>query len=375
VTGKYPQMIVAAVAAVGLVQAVDDFAEIWLREFQARHPVRQAVAAVKPTAATRAPAAAPEVAAAPVPEPATPAAAPAASAIVAELPAGDIGRGERVIAKCKMCHSFGKHDGHRVGPNLYGMVGAPIGAAPGYTYSAPMGALEGTWSAAALDAFLLKPAEFVPGTKMPFAGMADPQERADLIAFLASLADPRPVEDAVAAAPAETPAPEPAPVAEPEAATAAATAPEPEPEPEPQPEPEHRTAAAPPADLATRLHDADPERGRAVAKACAVCHGLSPADGHRIGPNLSGIVNRDIGGAEGFDYSITLRSLEGAWLIEWLDQYLADPQTFAPGTRMEFAGVTDAALRADLLSYLHSISPAAPPLPVGVLRPIDGAGP
>jgi cytochrome c len=146
--------------------------------------------------------------------------APAATPLPVLLAQADVAKGESVSKKCGACHSFEKGGPNKVGPDLWGVVDREIAHAPGFGYSAGMQAFaekEKTWTYAHLDAFLANPRGVVEGTAMSFAGVKNDQERADLVAYLRTLADSPvplpPVEEAAAsteAAPAattETPAP------------------------------------------------------------------------------------------------------------------------------------------------------------------------
>ncbi len=87
-----------------------------------------------------------------------------------------------------MCHTAQNGAGHAAGPNLFGVVGRGIAAAPGYDYSDGMRVRAAAyWDAAALDRFLARPQAFLPGTRMLFPGLADARARSELIAFLAAL--------------------------------------------------------------------------------------------------------------------------------------------------------------------------------------------
>ncbi len=100
-------------------------------------------------------------------------------------PAGDAKRGETLYAACAACHTLDPGQ-NQLGPHLKGIVGRKSAAVDDYTYSGPMKRAEVTWTAETLDAFLTDPQAVVAGTKMPFAGMPDAKDRADLIAYLAS---------------------------------------------------------------------------------------------------------------------------------------------------------------------------------------------
>ena len=130
-----------------------------------------------------------------------PAAKPEADQPITQLLASaDVGKGESAAKKCAACHTFGKGEPNRVGPNLYGVVGRPKGTEGGFAYSDAMKKKGGNWSFEDLNEFLHAPSKFVPGTKMSFAGDSKTEDRINLIAFLRSNAD----------APAAIPAPKPA---------------------------------------------------------------------------------------------------------------------------------------------------------------------
>ena len=103
-------------------------------------------------------------------------------------------RGETVAKQCMSCHTFQKGGPNGIGPNLYGIIGRPRASVPGFNYSDGMKAKGGEWTIDDLNKFLTKPQEFIPGTKMTFAGLPRGNQRADLIAYLNSLADnPKPL--------------------------------------------------------------------------------------------------------------------------------------------------------------------------------------
>lgn len=119
---------------------------------------------------------------------------PAAPAVPEEpieklLAAATIEKGDAASKKCMACHTFAKGEPNRVGPNLYGVVGRDRGAVQGFNYSAGMKAKPGKWTVEDLNAFLLNPKGFIPGTSMGFAGVPRGTERADLITFLNSKSD------------------------------------------------------------------------------------------------------------------------------------------------------------------------------------------
>jgi cytochrome c len=117
------------------------------------------------------------------------AAAPKEEPIEKLLPTASVQKGEASAKKCQACHTFAKGDPNRVGPNLWGIVGDHKGEGRGFNFSAGMKAKGGTWTDDDLNQFLTNPKGFVPGTAMGFAGIPKESERADVIAYLHTLAD------------------------------------------------------------------------------------------------------------------------------------------------------------------------------------------
>lgn len=104
------------------------------------------------------------------------------------------GAGEKVFKKCAACHTPGKGQGHRVGPNLWEVVGRAKGKTAGFAYSGAMAAAGGEWTYEDLNKFLAKPKDFAPGNKMTFVGLAKAAERAEVIAYLRTLSEsPKPL--------------------------------------------------------------------------------------------------------------------------------------------------------------------------------------
>lgn len=143
-------------------------------------PAPAAAASAAPAAE---PAPAPAAEAAPA---ATPAAAPAAAGgatvVLAGL-TGDATAGQRVFMQCRTCHAI-EAGVNRVGPSMHGIVGRQAGTMPGYTYSAANKNSGKTWDEATLFAYLENPRAYIPGTKMSFVGLRNPQQRVDVIAYL-----------------------------------------------------------------------------------------------------------------------------------------------------------------------------------------------
>ncbi len=102
------------------------------------------------------------------------------------LASADAAAGEKVFSKCKACHKLDGSDG--TGPHLNGVVGRAKAASAGFGYSDGLMAMASdVWSPENLEAFLLNPKAYVPGTKMSFAGLPKVEDRANLIAYLATV--------------------------------------------------------------------------------------------------------------------------------------------------------------------------------------------
>ena len=98
-------------------------------------------------------------------------------------------KGQNIVKKCAACHTFNKGGANKIGPNLYGVLGRALGAAGGFAFSQALKAKGGDWDYQSLNLFLAKPKNFIKGTKMSFAGIKKPQQRADLIVYLRTLSD------------------------------------------------------------------------------------------------------------------------------------------------------------------------------------------
>ncbi len=290
------------------------------------HPRRLEVSAIKidiPTAATTS--------------------APVAAAdppVALELASADPAAGEALTKQqgCVACHSFNEGGKAGIGPNLYGVVGGPHAHMVGYEYSTALKSKAGPWTYDELYDWLKQPSAYAPGTKMSYAGLADPKKRADIIDYLHTLSH----------SPEALPPPPAAAAATPASATAPA-------------------GAAPPGvePIADRLEAADPKAGQAdtMKLGCIACHTFTDGGRAGLGPNLYGVVGGPHAHMVGFEYSAALKAHQGPWTYEELDKWLTKPAAYAPGTKMSFAGIPDPKMRADVIDYLHTLAANPEPLP------------
>ena len=130
--------------------------------------------------------------------------------IEAYLAKADPAKGADVFKKCAACHNADKGGANQLGPNLWGVLGEPVGQGRGFAFSDGLAKKGGTWNWDNLAQWLTSPKAFAPGTKMTFAGLGNPQDRANVIAFLNQHSDsPKPLPAAPAEAatkPGEPPA-------------------------------------------------------------------------------------------------------------------------------------------------------------------------
>jgi cytochrome c len=105
----------------------------------------------------------------------------------------------------------------------------------------------------------------------------------------------------------------------------------------------------------------DPARGEKLYEDCVACHPIERSGVHGIGPTLYGILDRKAGEIADYRYSRALRHSGITWTAEALDTFIADPQASVPANRMPYAGMPDAADRADLIAYLQKVSKSSTP--------------
>lgn len=265
------------------------------------------------------------------------------------LAAADPAKGEKTFTKCKACHKIEKGV-NATGPSLYGVVGRKVDSVAGYNYSGKLEAAAKVWTPENLNKFLTSPKAFAPGTKMGFAGLKKETDRANVVAYLETVAGTR--SDASAAAPAATqtanttqtaPAATPAPAASDTttAATATPTAPA-------------ADQSAAPAGIEAKLASADLAKGKKVFNKCKACHSIENGK-NKTGPSLYGVVGRKVDSEPGYKYSGKLEAAAKVWTPDNLDQFLTKPRAFAPGTKMGFSGLSNEADRINVIGYLQSV--------------------
>ncbi|RSU53045.1 cytochrome c family protein [Sphingomonas sp. S-NIH.Pt15_0812] len=106
-------------------------------------------------------------------------------AIASLLPTADVAKGAEVFKKCAACHTVNQGGANGVGPNLYATLGEAIAQGKGgFAFSDALKSVGGKWNFDNMNAWLTSPRKFAPGTKMTFAGLSNPQDRANVIAYL-----------------------------------------------------------------------------------------------------------------------------------------------------------------------------------------------
>ncbi|WP_088308350.1 c-type cytochrome [Novosphingobium sp. B 225] len=236
----------------------------------------------------------------------------AATPIEALLASADLAKGEASFKKCMACHTANQGGANGIGPNLYGVMGEAAAAGRGgFAFSDALKAKGGKWDWTSMNAWLTSPKGFANGTKMSFAGLSDPAERANVMAYLNSLGSNLPLPAVPAA------------------------------------------AAAPAAGGEAAAVVGDAAKGEQSAKKCAACHTFNAGGAAGIGPNLAGMVGKGVA-AGSFAYSDALKGKGGTWDDATLDAWLKNPKAFAAGTKMTFAGISDAQERANVIAYLKT---------------------
>ncbi len=104
--------------------------------------------------------------------------------ISALLAMGDVAHGEKVFKKCKACHSVKQDGGNKIGPKLWSVMFRPVGAVTDYKYSKALSTYQKEWTWEEMNGFLIKPATWIKGNKMGFAGLKNEKDRASVILYL-----------------------------------------------------------------------------------------------------------------------------------------------------------------------------------------------
>lgn len=265
------------------------------------------------------------------------------------LASANISNGQATATQaCGTCHSFNQGGAAMVGPNLYGVVGAKIAGAAGYSFSAALKKIGGNWTYEQLNHWLLNPQTFAPGTLMSYPGMRSIQSRADVIAYLRTLA--------VSPVSLPTVAEVNAAVAEQKKDEAAVAA----------PSPSSGSGSSAPAGptLDQLLASANADAGGNFAQtACGACHSFTKGGPTVVGPDLYDMVGAKIAGTPGYSFSGALKKIGGDWDFAKLSAWLTNPQSFAPGTTMSYAGIAQPKMRANVIDYLRTLSDKPVPLP------------
>lgn len=116
--------------------------------------------------------------------------------------------------------------------------------------------------------------------------------------------------------------------------------------------------------IAVLLAKADPAKGQADAqKLCGACHSFNEGGGNMVGPNLYGVIGEPIAQKAGYDFSAALKGKKGDWTFADMNDWLTDPRSYAPGTKMAFAGIANDRQRADVIDYLRTDAAKPEPLP------------
>ena len=109
--------------------------------------------------------------------------------ILALLASANVAAGEKLAKKCTACHVFEAGGANKVGPALWGVVNKAKASVDGFAYSAALSGFGGAWDYQSLNAFLAKPKAYISGTKMNFAGLKKPEDRANMVAWMRTMAD------------------------------------------------------------------------------------------------------------------------------------------------------------------------------------------
>ena len=281
--------------------------------------------------------------------------------ILAMLASASVEAGGKVAKKCAACHSFAKDGKNKIGPNLWNVINTKRGSRDGFNYSKALLAKEGLWTYESLNAFLAKPKDYIPGTKMSFAGLKKTSERANLVAYLRTTADspaPLPTQaeiDAIDKVRED---------AEQAAMKVVEDVSEPvKPDASEVEQSANAVPTAPKVQIAEMVATADLDKGKRVFKKCKACHTSTKNGKNGIGPNLWNVINAKKGAHGDFKYSKAIKAMAGtSWTFENLNAFLLKPRDYAKGTKMTFAGLRKDSDRANVIAYLRTLADTPAPL-------------
>lgn len=263
-----------------------------------------------------------------------PAAAAAIPSINGLILKADVKKGAAFVQQqCSACHSVNQGGANGVGPNLYGVMGAPMFAHAGYHFSSAVEKVaKGNWGYQKMNAWLLDPQTFASGTRMGYPGIKNDVQRADVIAYLRTLsANPIALPSATATAAVASAAPAPA------------------------------VAAGDGAPSIKALYaSAVITKGQSFfEQQCSACHSINKGGAAGVGPNLYGVMQGKMFAHPGYDFSSAAKKIaSGSWTPHAMNQWLYDPMKDAPGTRMGYPGIKNNQVRADVIAYLNAQSDA-----------------
>ena len=265
------------------------------------------------------------------------------AALVADA---DVEAGAQVFNQCKACHKI--EDGaNAVGPHLWNVLGREIAGLESFSYSDALKAKEGVWDLETMSAWLENPPEWAPGTTMGYAGLSDPADRVNVIAYMN--AESGDTVDLAAMAP-EAPA---------DAGSGDAAAAEDTGGGDAMAAAGDTSAGSGDAaggggdQYADLLANASAENGEKVFNQCKACHKIE--DGaNGVGPHLYNVVGREIAAVEDYSYSDALAGKDGVWDLDNLMVWLEDPNKFAAGNKM-MMGYPDPQDRINVITYLNEV--------------------
>lgn len=218
-------------------------------------------------------------------------------------------RGPQLFGQCVACHTLRQEQPHRFGPNLFGIFDRGIAGAEGYDYGPVLQSMQGQkWTFTLMNRFVAKPHLALPGSNMKFKGMMNPHDRADLLAWLEVASRDPDLPESIDAS-------------------------------------------------IYMVGEGNPLRGSQLFRPCKACHSFTENAPHKIGPNLFGVVGRQVASAEGFSYSQNLLRRGGFWSSDTLNVFFVEYKTFTQGTHAAFRALPDEQDRLDIIAWLATLSP------------------